>query len=109
MSSGGRDRTSRAERERARVYQARLTLHEGQVRRRRRDNVLAAVIGGILILAVAGAQVAFYTAGPGAPEPTPSTSASPDPTAAEDSGLVPDPTSAPDPGSSEQASAVPTP
>ncbi len=75
----------RAERERARVYQARLQLRESQIRRRRRDTVVASVVGGIAILAAIAGQFAFYGIGPGAPVPevtpssTPSVSSDPIP------------------------------
>jgi len=50
-------------------------------RRRTRDNVLAGVVGGVLILAVIGGQVAYFTMGPGtpAPSPSPTTSTTPPP------------------------------
>lgn len=74
MATAGKGRETREARERARVYQARLQLHEAQSRRRRRDNVIAGIVGGLVILAASGAQVAYFTAGPGAPEPSPSAS-----------------------------------
>ena len=77
MAAGGKDRDARAARERARAYQARQEFHEGQVRRRTRDNLIAGIVGGVLILAVVGAQVAFYTVGPGKPVPSPRTSPPP--------------------------------
>lgn len=77
VASGGKDRDARAARERTRTYQARREFHEGQVRRRTRDNILAGVVGGVLILAVVGGQIAFYTVGPGRPAPSPSSSPSP--------------------------------
>jgi hypothetical protein len=87
---------SRDERERARVYQARVALHEAQVRRRSRDNLLAGIIGGVLILAVIGGQTAYFAMGPGAPAPepsgTPSSTVTPDPTA---TAPVPTPTPTP--------------
>jgi hypothetical protein len=89
----------RAERERARVYQARLQLRESQLRRRRRDTIVASVVGGIVILVAIGGQFAFYSAGPGAPLPepspssTPSVSSSPAPSVSTDP--VPSPTTAP--------------
>ncbi len=85
MATGGKDRDARAARERARAYHARQDFHEGQVRRRTRDNVVAGIVGGVLILAVVGGQVAFYTLGPGKPAPSPSSSPSP-------SATVPSPT-----------------
>ncbi|SIT75046.1 dioxygenase [Microbacterium sp. RU33B] len=89
-----KDRGARAERERARLYQARQDYQDGRVRRRVRDNLVAGIAGGVLILAVVGGQIAYFTMGPGVPEPTPtgtSTSVptpSPTPTG--------DPTPAPD-------------
>ena len=81
----------RAERERARVYQARVQLRDAQIRRRRRDTVGAALIGGLVIAAAIGGQFAYYGAGPGAPvidvTPSPSPSVSSDP--------VPGPTTTP--------------
>ena len=53
------------------VYQARQEFHDGQARRRTRDNLIAGIAGGLLILGVVAAQTAYFVAGPGAPEPTP--------------------------------------
>lgn len=72
-----KSRDQRAERERARLYQARRDLHAAVGRRRVRDNLIAAIGGGVLILAVVGGQVAFYTVGPGAPAPSASPTPSP--------------------------------
>ncbi|KAA9110548.1 dioxygenase [Microbacterium rhizomatis] len=84
MATGARSRDNRDERERARIYQARLALHEDQIRRRYRDNVLAGIVGGVIVLAIIGAQTAYFVMGPGAPAPvpgsTPSSSVSPEPT-----------------------------
>jgi hypothetical protein len=82
VANGGKDRSSRESRERARVYQARQEFHSGQARRRTRDNVVAGVVGGLLILGVVGAQTAYFVAGPGAPEPAPTTTGTPTPTVA---------------------------
>lgn len=65
-SSRGRSRTDAAERERARLYEARRSFHLGVAARRRRDDLIAVIAGGLLILAVIGGQVAYYTVGPGA-------------------------------------------
>lgn len=75
MAKTGGTHQQRAERERARLYQARRAFHEGRISRRRRDNLLAGVVGGLLVLAVAGAQLAYYTVGPGTPEPAATTPA----------------------------------
>ena len=79
MAAGGKQRGTRDERERARVYQARRAYHEGQSRRRTRDNLIAGVAGGLLIIAVVVAQAAYFTVGPGVPAPSPT----PTPTATE--------------------------
>ncbi|WP_324613550.1 peptidylprolyl isomerase [Agromyces kandeliae] len=68
------DRQAREERSRLRTYQARQEVHRRSVRRRTRDNVLAGV-GLVVVLALAtGAQLFYFSGGPGAPaaEPTPS-------------------------------------
>ncbi|RLK49174.1 dioxygenase [Microbacterium telephonicum] len=82
MATGANKKQTRAERDRTRLYQARRDFHEGLQRRRRRDNLVAGVAGGILILAVVGGQIAYYTAGPGAPVPEPSATATPSATPA---------------------------
>ena len=93
MATGGDKNRSRVERERSRVYRARQEFHAGLQTRRRRDNVIAGVAGGILLLAVIGGQVAYYTLGPGTPAPSPTPSAT-----APSSAPAPDdaPTSIPD-------------
>ncbi|WP_404432873.1 dioxygenase [Microbacterium lacus] len=77
VTTGGKDRGSREARERARVYQARQAFHDGRQRRRVRDNLIAAIAGGAVILAIVIAQTVYFTAGPGAPSPTPTTSSTP--------------------------------
>lgn len=79
------DRQAREERARLRTYQARQEVHRRSVRRRTRDNVIAG-IGLVVVLALAtGAQLLYFSGGPGAPEatptPTPSASAVPVPSA----------------------------
>ncbi|MFT4052319.1 MAG: dioxygenase [Microbacterium sp.] len=77
MATGAGKKQSREARERTRAYQARQEFHEGQVARRRRDNLVAGIAGGVLILAAVGGQIAYYTLGPGAPEPTATATATP--------------------------------
>ncbi|WP_414172346.1 dioxygenase [Clavibacter tessellarius] len=97
------DRAAREAQAWLRRYAARQELHESGVRRRRRDDVVA-VVGVILVAALAvGAQLA-YESGPGAPDPAPSSSTpaspddpaptTPDATPAPDATLVPDATPA---------------
>ena len=89
------EREAREARERLRRYNARQTVHENQLARRRRDNIVAVV--GVVIVAIlaAGTQVFYFTAGPGVPTPAPSALDAPttDPTAVAGTnvGDVPDP------------------
>lgn len=93
MATGADRNRSRVERERARAYRARQEFHASLQARRRRDNVIAGVAGGILILAIVGGQIAYYTAGPGTPAPSPSATATDTPPAPSQAPLdVPDPT-----------------
>lgn len=94
MATGGRNRDARAARERARLYEARRRFHEGQAGRRTRDNVIAGIVGGVLVLGIVGAQTAYFVAGPGVPAPSPSSTPSPTGTIPEP---VPSPTTAPEP------------
>nr|WP_315268596.1 dioxygenase [Microbacterium lemovicicum] len=108
-TSGGRERGTRAERERARLYTVRLSFHDGLIRRRRRDNLLFGIIGGLVILGIAGLQTAYYVAGPGVPAPV----ESPAPSAtvpAEDAPAPtePVPTDAPVPTEVPDPAATPT-
>lgn len=90
VATNAKQREERAARERARQYQARLSLHEGARRRRIRDNVVAGVAGGILLVAILAGQTLYYVAGPGAPAPTETPSPTPTPT--DDlGGLLPTP------------------
>ncbi len=89
------EREAREARERLRRYNARQSVYEHQLARRRRDNILA-VIGVVIIAALAaGTQVFYFTAGPGLPAPAPSASGVPatDPNAPTGTnvGDVPDP------------------
>ncbi|HSP51760.1 MAG TPA: peptidylprolyl isomerase [Cryobacterium sp.] len=73
------ERETREARVRVRAFQARRSVHEHQVKRRARDNVIAGV-GVVAVVALAiGAQVLFFAGGPGT---APSSSASPSASAA---------------------------
>ncbi len=63
--------------ERLRRYQARQTVHETKTNRRRRDNVIAVLAIVIIGALAATAQIAYFTVGPGTPEPVASPSAEP--------------------------------
>ena len=71
MATGG-NRGSREARERTRVYQARQAFRQGQAPSPHPRQLIAAIAGGLLILGVVAAQTAYFVAGPGAPEPSPS-------------------------------------
>lgn len=89
------EREAREARERLRRFNARQGTHNAQVRRRRRDNILA--IGGAVVVATLAAvtQVIYFSVGPGVPTPTPSSSASPvSPATGQNIGDIPDPATA---------------
>lgn len=92
MANGGKDRGTRESRERARLYQARQQFHSGQARRRTRDNIVAGVVGGVLLLGVLAAQTAYFVAGPGAPLPEPTSSSTPSVTPSPSGSSAPTPT-----------------
>lgn len=84
------EREARLARERLRRYNARQAVHAHQVKRRRRDNVIA-VIGLIVIAAIAtGTQLAYFSANP-APEATATPSATPTSASGTNVGDVPSP------------------
>ena len=101
MATGGKQRGTREERERARVYQARQEFHDGRSRRRTRDNLIAGIGGGVLIVAVTLGQAAYFMTGPGAPalSPSPTSTSTPSPApSATPSGeptVTPEPTPTP--------------
>ncbi len=92
MASKNQERAAREARERLKAYQARQTVHEHATRRRFRDNVVA-IIGIVVIAALAAAtQIFYFTAGPGSPTAKPSASASASPSAAAGANVgAPDP------------------
>lgn len=73
---------ARAQAERARIHAARKDWHDGLIRRRVRDNVLAGIVGALLVTAAIVSQVVHAQVT--APEPTPTPSVSP--------STAPDPT-----------------
>lgn len=70
-----RSRTEREARQRARSYSIRQEVHAERGRRRRRDDLRAIVVFVVVVGLATAAQVAFFTAGPGAPRPATSASA----------------------------------
>jgi hypothetical protein len=61
---------SRAEAERARLYAARTAWHDGQIRRRTRDNLIAGLVGGLLVIGAIASQSVHAAVFAPAPEPT---------------------------------------
>lgn len=83
MVSRNKDKATRETRERARIYEARMQLHEERGRRRTRDNWIAAVVASVIVAGAIAGQAAYFTTGPGAPAPSvtptvPAPSSSPD-------------------------------
>lgn len=68
---------SRAEAERARLYAARTAWHDGQIRRRTRDNLIAGIVGGLLVVGAIASQSVH--ASMFAPEPEPTETSTPGP------------------------------
>ncbi|MGO2682826.1 hypothetical protein [Microbacterium sp.] len=68
---------SKAATERARLYAARTSWHEGQISRRVRDNAVAGIIGGLIIVGAVVSQSVH--AAVTAPEPEPTQTSTPTP------------------------------
>lgn len=86
------DRQAREERARLRTYQARQQVHEGKLRRRTRDNVIAGIALVVVLALATAAQLFYFNGGPGAPEPVASpeaTTAPPTDAAGQNTGDVP--------------------
>jgi hypothetical protein len=83
---------ARTEAERARLYAARTAWHEGQIRRRVRDNTIAVVIGVLIIAGVIFSQVMQAQVNVPAPEPTPTVEPTEIPLPNETTGPEPVPT-----------------
>lgn len=74
---GSKNAQSRTSAERARLYAARTQWHEGQIRRRVRDNTIAAIVGSLIVVAAIGSQVVHAQVTAPEPEPTPTPSVEP--------------------------------
>jgi hypothetical protein len=81
---------------RTRLHTARTIWHQGQIRRRTRDNVVAAIVGSVIVLAAIGSQVvhAQVTAPEPTPTPTVEPSTSPSEAPTETPGPIPSDTPA---------------
>jgi peptidyl-prolyl cis-trans isomerase B (cyclophilin B) len=94
-TSKNQERDAREARDRLKLYNARQTVHATKVTRRRRDNLIAVIAGLVVIALATGAQILFFSAGPGVPEAEPSASATPD-ASGTNVGDVPAPSTAED-------------
>ncbi|MEV4774845.1 hypothetical protein LTA6_003120 [Microbacterium sp. LTA6] len=88
------DQRARAAAERARLYTARSEWHQGQERRRVRDNIVAGVAGGLLIAGVIASQVVHAQVTAPEPEPTQSIAPTPSETPVETPAPIPSDTPA---------------
>lgn len=86
---GSKNSQARTSVERARLHTARTDWHEGQIRRRVRDNTIAIIVGGLIVVAAIGSQVVHAQVT--APEPTPKPSVQPSTTPAETPSETPEP------------------
>jgi len=75
------DREARQARERLRAYQARQTVHEHKVKRRKRDNWVAGIAAIVIVALAVGMQLLYFSAGPGAAKASSSSSPSTSPSA----------------------------
>lgn len=66
---------ARTSAERLRVHEARRTWHDGQIRRRIRDNAIAGIVGGVIVVGAFASQVVHAQVT--APEPTPTPTVAP--------------------------------
>nr|WP_201469789.1 hypothetical protein [Microbacterium hydrocarbonoxydans] len=87
---GSKSAHSRAEAERARLHTARKAWHDGQIRRRVRDNTIASVVASLIVLAAIGSQVAYAQANPSAPS-TPAPTVEPTEAPVPTDPLIPEP------------------
>jgi peptidyl-prolyl cis-trans isomerase B (cyclophilin B) len=87
------DRQAREERARLRTYRARQEVHVLKLRRRTRDNIIAALALVVVLTLATAAQLFYFNGGPGSPaaEPEPTASATPTPPPGENQGEVPSP------------------
>ncbi|MFP3465518.1 peptidylprolyl isomerase [Leifsonia sp. SIMBA_070] len=96
MAPKQNDREARQARERLRAYQARQTVHEHKVKRRKRDNWVAGIAAVVIVALAVGTQLLYFSAGPGAAKSSASASSSAAPSASPSAGGVPPKTLAED-------------
>lgn len=68
---GSKSAQQRTEAERARLHTARTEWHDGQIRRRVRDNTIAVIVAVMIVAAAIGSQVVHaQVVAPTAPDPS---------------------------------------
>ncbi|MGW9626477.1 hypothetical protein [Microbacterium sp. NPDC055521] len=87
---------TRADAERARLYAARSAWNAKTVRRRRRDTIVAAVVGSFIVVGALASQAVHAQVT--APEPTPTQTPSPGPSASSSPDATPSPEPTQTPG-----------
>jgi peptidyl-prolyl cis-trans isomerase B (cyclophilin B) len=87
------EREARESKQRLRNYQARQTVHQSQISRRKRDNLVSVIAVLVVVIVAIVVQVFYFSSGPGLPVPEASSSVAPTPVAtpnaSSNSGNVP--------------------
>ena len=89
-TSRNQERDAREARDRLTLFNARTSVHAHQVKRRRRDNVIAGLGALVVIVLATGAQIFYFSGGPGTPVAAPTASATPEAESGQNVGAVPD-------------------
>lgn len=72
-----RDRRARTDQERARIADARRRVHDRTVSRRVRDNIIAVVVGSVIVIGAIVSQVVHAQVTAAEPSPSPTSTAEP--------------------------------
>ncbi|GGF23566.1 peptidylprolyl isomerase [Subtercola lobariae] len=99
MAPTNSEREARESKQRLRNYQARQTVHQNQVSRRKRDNLVSVIAVLVVVIVAIVVQVFYFSSGPGMPVPEASASVAPTdaptpaatPNPSSNSGNVPSP------------------
>lgn len=89
------DQRTRIQAERARLHAARTEWHASRIRRRVRDNTIAGIAGGLIVIAAIASQVVHAQVTEPAPEPTPTVNPTTPAVTPTDPALAPTETPAP--------------
>ncbi|GGM50777.1 hypothetical protein [Microbacterium saperdae] len=92
---GSKSAQERTQAERARLHAARSDWHQGQIRRRIRDNTIAGIVGGLLVVAAIASQVVHAQVTVPEPSPTPTVEPSAPPAPSDSPTSEPTPSETP--------------